>query len=120
MVLINPKNLKVFIKVFDTGGRQGKSDGLIDFIKNFTIPEGFIVIFACKDECCMKLADEIRDWFRDKLGSLEIKELFEFQGFALITKMGQKEPPNERKAMMTNEWVQVLQIIQVDRNAGPI
>ena len=54
IVIINPENGKVeCAKVFDTY----KSSACIDnFLFNIDLPEGYIVVAACKDDCVTKMS----------------------------------------------------------------
>ena len=65
---MNPQNQAIeFSKVFDTNDVRNKFD---DFASN-DLPDGLIVIAACKDDCRQHLSKEGRAWFED-MGSKEI------------------------------------------------
>ena len=71
IVIINPENNQVVLsKVYDTYKTSKDLDDLIAL----GIPEGYIVIAACKDECTANLSNEARVWF-SHMGSTEILEL---------------------------------------------
>ena len=57
MVVINPTNGKIeTAKVFDT---YITSEGIDDFITR-EMPEGWIVVAACKDECVTQLSQRAK------------------------------------------------------------
>lgn len=71
IVIINPANGEVALaKVFDT---YKYSKAFDDFIAG-GIPELYIVIAACKDDCTKNLSWNGRKWFQG-LGSKEIMNL---------------------------------------------
>lgn len=69
--------------VFDT---YYSSDVFEKFISH-DIPNGFIVIAACKDECTSNLSHSAKFWF-GKMGSREIWNLKYRCGFAFVGIMG--------------------------------
>ena len=84
LVIIDPTNGKVkSSQVFDT---HKSSELLEDFI-NTTIPEGHIVVAACKEDCFEKLSPKVIKWFAD-MGSEEIGKLESSSSWAFIGKMG--------------------------------
>ena len=95
-------------KVFDT---YESSEGIDAFIDG-GVPEGHIVVAACKDECTTKLSMKAKEWF-DKLGCREFWALGYRCGFSFIGIMGQQEP-QERIAARWEETVQVTQVLQVN------
>ena len=85
-----------------------KSSVLFDkFIKR-TIPEGYIVIAACKDDCVTELSEEGKKWFED-MGSKLIRDLTYRCGFAFIGTSG-SETCVEHVGMDTGEEVSVTSI----------
>lgn len=65
IVVINPGNGEVVVaRAFDT---YKSSEKLDTFIRN-GIPEGFIVVAACKDECKTQLSQQAKLWF-ENMGS---------------------------------------------------
>ena len=105
MIVINTATGKVqSAKVFDTY----KSTVLFDkFIKR-TIPEGYIVIGACKDDCVTALSEEGKKWF-ENMGSKLIRNLNYRCGFAFIGTSG-SETCVEHVGMDTSEEVSVTSI----------
>ena len=59
-------------RVFDT---YKSSKDLELFLKDNGIPDGHIVVVACKDDCSKALSDTCRDFFTEKMGSKEIYQL---------------------------------------------
>ena len=57
-------------KVFDT---YKTSKGLDNYIRK-GIPEGWVVVAACEDECTTQLSQLAKNWFID-MGSMEIQNL---------------------------------------------
>ena len=62
VALINPHDGEVsWAQVFDTYKESTKLDA---FIKTY-IPEGYIIVAACKDDCVTELSEEAKKWFED-------------------------------------------------------
>ena len=119
IVVINPLDCSVvFAKVFDT---YASSDGFDNFIRTSKIPEGFIIVAACKDDCTAKLSDKAKTWFTTNMGSKEISQLFYRCGFAFIGIFGKSEADqmNERRALSASKQVYTTQIFQVSANVEP-
>ena len=96
MVLLNHQTGKIKTNaIFDT---YNTSHGIDFFIENCSelIPEGTIIVAACKDEMTLALSDMAKKWFKD-LGSVEIEKLEYRCGFAFIGIWG-KKLPNESRA----------------------
>lgn len=92
IVVINPTNGKVeTAKVFDT---YKKADGFDSFITKH-IPEGHIVVAACKDECTTSLSQSGKQWFAN-MGSKEIWNLGYRCAFAFVGVSGRKDPSESR------------------------
>lgn len=86
IVVIVPENGYVlWAKVFDT---YKSSDEFDD--STHKIPEGYIVVAACKDDCVTKLSQYGKQWFAN-MGSVEIWNLEYRQGFAFVGISGRKE-----------------------------
>ena len=84
MVIFNPLiGLIECAIVFDTYESSKKLD---EFIWN-DIPNGYIVIAACMDECTKNLSDSAKLWF-ENMGSQEIWNLKYRCGFAFIGVVG--------------------------------
>ena len=87
IVVINPANGEVVAaRVFDT---YDSSDDLEDFIDSGIVKDNSIVIVACKDDCITKLSNKCKTWF-ENMGSKLISQLSYRQGFAFISKIGEK------------------------------
>ena len=72
LVIINPNNGKVeTAKVFDT---YESSEDFDEFCQNSGIPDGHIVVAACKEECVINLSEQAMDWFED-LGSTAMRKV---------------------------------------------
>ena len=83
IVIINPFNGKVeFAKAFDTH----ESSAAFDRFIFESIPRGYILAAACRDECLLGLSQEAKEFFANALGSREIWYLKYRQGFAFIGK----------------------------------
>ena len=109
IVIINPSNGKVSAgRVFDT---YKTSEQLDSFILN-CVPDNYIVVAACKDECVAKISLAAMQWFIG-MGSKEIKKLGHRQGFAFIGVNG-TERANEKRAELQKEEVSVSQIFAVE------
>lgn len=71
MVVVNPSNGGVeWARVFDT---YESADSFENHI-TYEIPEGYIVVAACKDDCAANLSKYSRQWFAN-MGSREIWNL---------------------------------------------
>ena len=71
LVIIDPSNGKIeAAKTFDSYSSTHRIDAYIEHL----IPQGFIVVAACKDDCVTKLSDKSKDWFQ-RMGSSEIWNL---------------------------------------------
>ena len=51
------------------------------------IPDGYIIVAACKDDCRFNLSEEVMCWFAS-IGSNAIWRLKNFHSFAFIGKVG--------------------------------
>ena len=102
IVVVNPSKARVELaKVFDT---YKTADGFDDFIAS-DIPEGHIVVAACKDDCASNLSPKARQWFVE-MGSKEIVNLEYRQGFAFIGTMGRHEA-YEKRALEKRDQVRL-------------
>lgn len=97
-------------QVFDT---HESSLAFEEFIK-IKIPQGFIVVAACKDECAKKLSKKARDWFV-QMGSIQINKLLQGQSFAFIGYMG-RQVANERRSKKRTDPVTVTQVCNVNKD----
>ena len=71
ITVVNPSNGKLeFAKVFDT---YKDLDDFATFVA-ISIPDGYIVAAACKDECMTNLVQAGKDWFA-AMGSQEISDV---------------------------------------------
>ena len=70
VAIVDPNTGNVASKVYDTYSNSSKFE---EFIAN-AIPDGFIVVCACKDDCFLKLSDKCKQWFIN-MGSKEISNL---------------------------------------------
>ena len=108
--MINPSDFKVTTsKVFDTY----KSSSDLDAFTREIIPDGYIVVAACKDECTQKLSERGRRWFQS-LGSVEIKDLGYRCAFAFIGVVGDRKP-HEKKSEDPGSPASVTQMFQSTR-----
>lgn len=76
------------------------------------IPEGYIIVAACKDDCVTQLSKTGKQWFAD-LGSKEIWNLEYRQGFAFVGLSGKVEA-NEKRALDIKDRVRVTQVFQIN------
>ena len=111
VVVISPSdNYDVIAaKVFDT---YRTSEGFEEFIGRETIPDGYIVVAACKDECSVQLSLKAKLWFAE-MGSKEVLELGYRQGFAFIGIRGRRKP-NEMRSIRAEDQASVTQIFQTN------
>lgn len=100
-------------QVFDTY----KTSVTFDAFISGAIPQGRIVVAACKDECITQLSDAGKTWF-EEMGSTEIRKLEYRQGFAFIGIMGQNQEVNEKRETLKNRFVTVTQIFLVEDNSA--
>ena len=108
LVIIDPKTGQVeAAKAFDTYETSLELD---KFISN-SIPDGRIVVAACKDDCTRRLSEKGFE-FLEGLGSQEIRKLTYRDGFALIGTHGKNEV-NEMKAEDKKETVSVTQVFHL-------
>ena len=62
-MVINSLNFSIhFAKVFDTYKSSKKLEAFIDNI-HLNIPNGFIILAACKDDCVTNLSQKCKDFF---------------------------------------------------------
>ena len=81
MIIFNPFQARVELaRVFDT---YKDPEHFEKFIDTFDIPEGYMVLAACMDECVKNLSEAGKQWFV-KLGSKEILNLKYRGAFAFI------------------------------------
>ena len=75
-MIINPSNgIPVWGKTFDTYKSSFDLDTLLmNNLVDVVIPDGFIVVAACKDECVTNLSKKAKSWF-ESLGSTLISKL---------------------------------------------
>ena len=74
------------------------------FIKT-DIPDGRIIVAACKDDCATNLSYNVKKWFA-RMGSREISKIGTRCAFAFIGVMGQTNA-NEKRGAGLNDQVQV-------------
>lgn len=87
LVVINPKNGKVeTARAFDTYESSEEFDKFL----NTYIPDQYIIVAACKDECTTNLSNEVKYWFSE-MGSKMIWSLSYREGFVFIGINGRKE-----------------------------
>ena len=98
-------------KVFDTYQTSRGHDSFDAYITKH-IPEGHIVVAACKDECTTQLSEEGKQWF-SSMGSTEIQNLKYRCGFVFIGISGRHEAI-EKRAMKKKHRVSVTKIFQVN------
>lgn len=96
IVVFNPNNgIVETARVFDTHMNGDQFDRFI--LKD--IPNGHILVAACKDDMFGKFSEEAKLWF-ENLGSKEIREVNYRMGFAFIAVIGEKMDMQERRAKM--------------------
>lgn len=74
------------------------SSKYLDLFINKGVPDGYIVVAACQDECARSLSPVARYWFRG-MGSEEIWDLQYRHSFAFIGISGRKEIMEKRSHM---------------------
>lgn len=103
MVLIDPfKASIVHSEVFDT---YISSENFNKFILR-EIPNGFIVVAACKDDCMTGLSIKAKEWFV-KLGSEQIYDLKYQHAFTFIGVKGYTQKTSEKLGSKKSETVAV-------------
>ena len=106
LVIVNPSSFEVeHARIFDT---YESSEQFYEFITH-NVPEGYIVIVACKDDCVKNLTLESKMWF-DAMGSVEIWNLGYRQGYVFVGKNGIKLA-NEKRSSQNLYHVSVTQIM---------
>ena len=106
IVIINPETRSVeWAQVFDT---YSTMDGFNDFLERAVIPDGYLVIAACQDDCFTAMGQKCKEFFV-KMGSKEIEKLEYRQSFVFIGTMGQ-DKANEKRGIDLKEKVSVKQI----------
>lgn len=114
IVAINHHNGSISLaKVFDT---YKTSYGLQNAIES--IPDGTIVVAACKDECVTKLSKYCKEWFSG-MGSQEIWNLQYRNAFAFIGRMGRKEV-SENRALFQKISATVVKAFDVNADRFPM
>ena len=98
MVIINPHTGKVnHAQVYDTYEEKEE----FDKFRRKIIPEGYIIVAACKDDCSSQLSEHAVEWF-ERLGSQEILDLGYREGFAFIGRMHKPREAVERRVPYTD------------------
>lgn len=59
------------------------------------IPDGFIIIASCQDECTTAMSERVKQWF-EHLGSKEIRNLKYRQSYAFIGIKGKQDCQEKR------------------------
>ena len=109
IVILDPKSGHIKnAGIFDT---YKSSESLNEFIFK-GVPQGDIVVAACKDECTRAMSSTGKYWFSD-MGSKEIWKLAYRHSWAFIGCMGNKEA-TEKRAPTTAESVNVTKILMLD------
>lgn len=94
LAVIDPEDGHVALaSVFDTYKSSCALDNFIDE----GIPDGYIVVATCKDDCTSALSQKAKTWL-SQLGSKEIAKVEYRQAFAFIGKVGTHAAANERRA----------------------
>lgn len=110
--MLDPDDFKVeYAQCFDT---YKSSSEFNQFIKRVQcIPDGYIMIAACQDDCVTNLSEEAIEWF-ESMGSDEISELAYRQSFVFIGVGGgiKAEEVNEKRGE-PGQLVSVNQIYQI-------
>ena len=98
-------------RIFDTYKTSVEFD---EFIANF-IPEGYIIVAACKDDCVTSLSTKGKQWFAS-MGSLEIWKLAYRESFAFIGKIKGKGQIgfNEKRSEKKEDAVSVTQVFDIE------
>ena len=109
--MINPSNGEVeFCRVYDT---YRSAESFETMISNITIPDGFIIAAACKDDCATNLSHRCRMWF-GHMGSLEIWNVGYRQGFVFIGRSGGKADFVENKTVANADSVTLTKMFMLE------
>ena len=113
IAIFNPFNgVVVKARAFDTYKTSVDLDGFI----HAGIPEGYIVVAACMDECSTNLSKAAVAWFKG-MGSREILNLGYRESFTFIGISGRSQPHEARAAGCEASVTQIFQV-NVDFNAA--
>ena len=96
-------------KVFDTY----KSSEALEELLDSGIPEGHVVIAACKDECASHMSKAVKHWFKS-MGSTQIDYIQYRQGFAFIGVSGGTDCIEEL-AQYKNSRVSVTRVFRMKK-----
>ena len=109
IVIVNPMNPKDIIlsAVFDTYKSSEVLDQVIKESIEKGVPDGYIIIAACKDDCTTNLSDYAKNWF-SSMGSTLIHNLEYRQSFAFIGKIGQKGSADEKSDIESTSITKVF------------
>ena len=100
--------------VFDTYKTCVELD---QFIK-CNIPDGYIVVAACQDECSSRLSDFAKSWFQS-MGSMEIYNVGYREGFVFIGTNGRRTAM-EKRAFDPTDTVMITKAFQKTNDFDPI
>ena len=76
------------------------------------IPQGHIVVAACKDGCISNMSRTCYEWFKS-MGSRSIKKLKFRMGFAFIGISGEYSKVKEKRAKHRNKSVSVHKTFRI-------
>ena len=81
-----------------------------------TIPDGHVIVAACKDDCMYRLSQDVKAWFA-RMGSKEVWNLEYRQGFSFIGVNGEWDAIEKRANKVTDQ-VSVTQVFEVFNAKG--
>ena len=111
VVLINPQNGKVeFAQVFDT---SESSHPFNAFLAHHEIPEGYIVVAACQDDCRKKMSHKCKRWFK-AMGATAVTKLKYRQSYAFIG-IWERHHFREDPAVL-DKPIRLIQVFRVNSN----
>lgn len=93
LVIIDPKNGEVrWTAVFDT---YKSSTALEEFVTKASIPDGYIIVASCKDDCATAFPHKAKCWFAH-MGSKQVWNLKYRESWAFIGIIGREQIEEQR------------------------
>ena len=76
------------------------------------IPDGSIIIAACKDDCVTNLSQKVKSFFK-AMGSINIDNLPYRHGFTFIGVSGNTQQCHEKMALKVKDQVYLTQVFNL-------
>ena len=115
LVVIDQKTGEVTAaQVFDT---YQSSDAIEKFISSDGVPQGSIVVAACKDDFQRALSANCTQFFEEKMNSREISKVQYRHGYVFMGILGGAGAVSEKRAQNPSEKVTITQVFMTQKEA---